>query len=204
MPRAKDISGLLKEFDQSFGPCSALAGIDEAGRGPLAGPVVCACVVMDGECTIPFVNDSKKLSPKRREELSLIIKEESVAWSVGVVDNETIDKVNILNATRQAMKQAISNLEVSPDIILIDGNNFGDLGFSYEAIVKGDSKSFAIACASIIAKVTRDKMMEDFDAIYPGYGFSSHKGYGTKAHYEAIRSLGFSPIHRMSFLKKLH
>lgn len=203
MPRGKDLSGTLKDYDLSYSATAMIAGLDEAGRGPLAGPVVAATALFSPEVVIPFVNDSKKLSEKRREELFLEIKEKALAVGVGIVDNLTIDRINILEATKLAMREALHNLSVTPDIILIDAVALDELVVPSYAITKGDAKSFAIAASSIIAKVTRDHIMQEYDKEYPGYGFAQHKGYGTKAHYEAIDAQGITPIHRKSFLKKI-
>jgi ribonuclease HII len=205
----------LKKPQQFFAPdCSfelpywndgkIVAGIDEAGRGPLAGPVVAAAVIFKSDPAEHLgINDSKKLSEKKREELFELIPGLSLAVGIGIVDHLEIDKINILQATQKAMRIAAENLKIKPDHLLVDGNYFKEFGISYETIVKGDGRSLSIAAASIIAKVTRDRWMtETADKLYPGYGFARHKGYGTKAHYEALDKLGISPIHRLSFLKK--
>lgn len=180
-----------------------IAGIDEAGRGPLAGPVVAAAVILPKDCLIEGVNDSKKLSESKREKLYTEITEKAIAWGVGVVDNNTIDELNILNATRRAMHTAVETLQVKPDYILIDAEKKVDTnGIPYLPIIKGDALSISIAAASIIAKVTRDRMMYEYDEIFPMYGFGKHKGYGTKAHIEAIKENGICIIHRKSFCKK--
>ena len=186
-----------------------IAGIDEVGRGPLAGPVYAACVVLPEDWDIPGVNDSKKLSAKRREELSEIIKERAVAYGIGVAEATEIDTINILEATKEAMKRAIDDCnevltekdEAVIDMLLIDAVKL-DTGIPYESIIKGDEKSLSIAAASIIAKVARDNFMTEMDAVYPGYDFASNKGYGTAKHYEGLRTIGYTPIHRRSFLKK--
>lgn len=181
-----------------------VAGIDEAGRGPLAGPVVAAAVILPKDCLIEGVNDSKKVSEKKREKLYDIIIENSIAWGVGIVDNNVIDEINILNATRKAMHVAIEELQVKPDYILIDAEKKVDTnGIPYLPIIKGDALSISIAAASIIAKVTRDRIMREYDKIFPMYGFEKHKGYGTKAHVEAIRENGLCMIHRKSFCTKI-
>lgn len=180
-----------------------IAGIDEAGRGPLAGPVVAAAVILPKDCLIEGVNDSKKLSESKREKLYTEITEKAIAWGVGVVDNNTIDELNILNATRRAMHTAVETLQVKPDYILIDAEKKVDTnGIPYLPIIKGDALSISIAAASIIAKVTRDRMMYEYDEIFPMYGFGKHKGYGTKAHIEAIKENGICIIHRKSFCEK--
>jgi len=177
-----------------------IIGMDEAGRGPLAGPVVAAAVIMPSEDLIVGVDDSKKLSEKMRQKLYAIIKEKAVDIGVGIVDHEVIDEVNILNASRMAFKQAFNELKVSGDVVLSDYITGLDIG-QYTAIKKGDSKCYSIACASIVAKVVRDEIMREFDNTITGYEFSSHKGYGTKKHYAALKQHGISKIHRRSFLK---
>lgn len=205
MPSPKDITLETTAFDAMYRKeGNVLAGMDEAGRGPLAGPVVCACVVFDEDCIIPFVNDSKKLSAKRRELLFDEIYKKAISIGVGIADNKLIDEINILNATKKAMADAVKALSVTPDIILVDALTIDEIKIPQEGIVKGDAKSFSIAAASIIAKVIRDRMMAEFDKVYPGYNFSSHKGYGTKAHYEALREHGPCEIHRRTFLKTMH
>ncbi len=181
-----------------------ICGVDEAGRGPLAGPVCAAAVILPPDIDIPGLNDSKKLSDKKRRELYPIIKELAVAYSIVLVDHETIDRINILQATLSAMEQAISGLEIRPDLALIDGNREKDFGVPCKTVVHGDSLSASIAAASVLAKVTRDDVMLSLAEEYPEYGFEVHKGYGTKAHYEALRNHGPSPIHRMTFLKKFY
>lgn len=177
-----------------------VSGVDEAGRGPLAGPVVAAAVILSEEIIIDEVNDSKKLTPKKREILFDKIKTQSLSYGIGIVDNEIIDKINILQATFLAMKQALSKLKIKPDIVLVDGNHkIPGLEIKQEAIISGDAKSQSIACASILAKVTRDNLMLDYAKQYPQYSFEKHKGYGTKAHIEAIRKFGACPIHRKTF-----
>ncbi len=180
-----------------------VAGIDEAGRGPLAGPVVAAAVVLPAGVFLPGVDDSKKLSPARREELAALIRDRALAVATGIVAHERIDEINILNATMQAMCQAVEALAVRPEHLLVDGPRGPDTGIPCSAIVDGDSLSFSIAAASIIAKVTRDHLMVEYDEQYPGYGFARHKGYGTREHREAIARLGFCPIHRRSFSVKI-
>jgi ribonuclease HII len=177
-----------------------IAGVDEAGRGPLAGPVVAAAVVFPSGTAIKGINDSKKLSSEQRELLFPKIHAQALAVGVGIVDASIIDDINILNATFRAMSQAIEALNISPHHLLVDGNRFYRSPIPYTTIVAGDATCYSIAAASIIAKVTRDRMMREFDEQYPGYGFARHKGYGTRAHYEALRELGLSPIHRRSFV----
>ena len=179
-----------------------ICGVDEAGRGPLAGPVCAAAVILPPHADIPGLNDSKKLSDKRRRELFPLIKEAAVAYGIGIATHKEIDEINILQATYLAMERAIQALSVKPELALIDGNRAKDFGLPVETVVKGDSRSASIAAASILAKVTRDDMMLELANTYPQYGFEIHKGYGTKAHYAALDAHGISPIHRMSFLKK--
>lgn len=181
-----------------------ICGVDEAGRGPLAGPVCAAAVILPKDLEIPGLNDSKKLTDKRRRELMPIIKEQALAFGIAFASHEEIDQINILQATFLAMERALSQLKIRPDLALIDGNRQKDFGINVETVVKGDSRSANIAAASVLAKVTRDDYMEAMAQEYPGYGFEIHKGYGTKAHYEALRNLGPSPIHRMTFLKKFY
>ena len=181
-----------------------ICGVDEAGRGPLAGPVCAAAVILPAHLEIPGLDDRKKLSDKRRRELFPIIKEQAIAYGIGLASHEEIDEINILQATFLAMERAIAQLKVEPEFALIDGNREKDFGLPVKTVVKGDSLSANIAAASVLAKVTRDVLMEEMALQYPGYGFEIHKGYGTKAHYEALRSLGASPIHRMTFLKKFY
>lgn len=180
-----------------------VCGVDEAGRGPLAGPVVAGAVILPKGCVIDGVNDSKKLSEKKREMLFDVIKEQAVCWSIGMASCEEIDEINILQATFLAMRRAVEGLSVNPDIALIDGNKTPGLDICEKAIIKGDAKSANIAAASILAKVTRDRYMLEMANKYPQYQFEKHKGYGTKLHYEMIKEYGISPIHRKSFLKKI-
>lgn len=181
-----------------------ICGVDEAGRGPLAGPVCAAAVILPPNMEIPGLNDSKKLSDKKRRELYPIIKEQAIAYGIAFVDHEKIDEINILQATYMAMGQAIAQLSVKPELALIDGNRAADFGVPTETVVHGDSLSASIAAASVLAKVSRDDYMLEMAKEYPQYGFEIHKGYGTKAHYAAITEHGTSPIHRMSFLKKFY
>ncbi|EQF25890.1 ribonuclease HII [Clostridioides difficile CD160] len=180
-----------------------IGGIDEAGRGPLAGPVVASVVVFKKDTKIEGVNDSKKLSEAKRDELFEVIKREALDYGIGIVNNEEIDEFNILNATYMAMKKAINCLKQAPDYLLVDAATIPGIDIAQNPIVKGDSKSISIAAASILAKVTRDSIMYQYDRVYPEYGFKSHKGYGTKEHYEAIEKHGITPIHRKSFLKNI-
>ena len=179
-----------------------IAGIDEAGRGPLAGPVVAASVILPVDYYNSEIKDSKKLTPKKRDKLFEVITRDAVSYGIGIVDNYEIDRINILEATMKAMQISINNLNVIPDYILVDGNHFFNCEINYKLIIKGDSKSLSIAAASILAKVTRDRLMNDYTINYPEYNFSKHKGYGTKEHINLIKKFGKSPIHRKSFLVK--
>lgn len=181
-----------------------ICGVDEAGRGPLAGPVCAAAVILPSNLDIPGLNDSKKLSDKRRRELFPVIKEKAIAYSIAFVDHTQIDEINILQATYLAMEHAINGLQIKPDLALIDGNRAKDFGVPVKTVVHGDSLSANIAAASVLAKVSRDDYMLEMAQTYPGYGFEIHKGYGTKSHYEALTKLGPCPIHRMTFLKKFY
>ena len=183
--------------------CINIAGVDEAGRGPLAGPVYAAAVILPPDTIIKGINDSKKLSEKRREELFSEITEKAIAYNICSIDEKRIDEINILNATYEAMNGAVNGLSITPDFVLIDGNRIGGMTLPYETVVKGDSKSISIAAASILAKVSRDRFICEMAERYPEYGFEQHKGYGTKAHNEAILKYGPCPIHRKTFLKKL-
>ena len=193
----------MKEFEREYDGCSLICGVDEAGRGPLAGPVAAGAVILPKDCTILYLNDSKKLSEKRREELFLEIREKAVSYSVGIVGPERIDEINILQATYEAMRQSVSGLGVVPDLLLNDAVTIPELAIPQVPIIKGDAKSVSIAAASILAKVTRDHLMEEYDRQFPQYGFAKHKGYGTAAHVAAIREFGPCPIHRRSFLKNI-
>ena len=203
----------MKEFDNGFTVVGSLvaAGTDEAGRGPLAGPVVAACVVLPEDFDVIGVDDSKKLSEKKREELFDKIQAKALAIGVGISDNITIDQINILQATKKAMKEAFLEAETrlkektgqSIDVLLADAVTLEELDVHQEAIIKGDAKSLSIAAASIIAKVTRDRIMLEYHRQYPWYGFDRNKGYGTKAHYQGIGAYGITPIHRKTFLKNL-
>ncbi|MBE6960058.1 MAG: ribonuclease HII [Ruminococcaceae bacterium] len=181
-----------------------ICGVDEAGRGPLAGPVCAAAVILPPHLEIPGLNDSKKLTDKKRRELFPIIKEQAIAYGIGLASHEEIDEINILQATFLAMQRAIDQLEGKADFALIDGNREKDFGLPVMTVVKGDGRSANIAAASVLAKVTRDDILEEQAKLYPQFGFEIHKGYGTKAHYEALRTYGPSPIHRMTFLKKFY
>ena len=181
-----------------------ICGVDEAGRGPLAGPVCAAAVILPEHLEIPGLTDSKKLSDKKRRELFPIIQEQAVAYGIGLASEAEIDEINILQATFLAMRRALDQLSVKPEIALIDGNRETDFGLPVKTVVKGDSLSANIAAASVLAKVTRDNIMVQMAETYPEYGFEIHKGYGTKAHYEALRQYGPCPIHRKTFLKKFY
>ena len=181
-----------------------ICGVDEAGRGPLAGPVCAAAVILPPNLEIPGLTDSKKLSDKKRRELFPVIQEQAVAYGIGSASEQEIDEVNILQATFLAMERAMEKLSVRPQLALIDGNRAKDFGLPVRTIVSGDALSASIAAASILAKVTRDRLMEELDGEYPLYGFAVHKGYGTKRHYEALRAFGPCPIHRRTFLKKFY
>lgn len=181
-----------------------ICGVDEAGRGPLAGPVCAAAVILPPNAEIPGLNDSKKLSDKKRRELYPIIKEQAIAYGIAFADHDEIDEINILQATYLAMERAINQLSLKPELALIDGNRAKDFGIPVQTVVHGDSLSASIAAASVLAKVTRDDVMLQMAEEYPGYGFEIHKGYGTKAHYAALTEKGPSPIHRITFLKKFY
>ena len=181
-----------------------ICGVDEAGRGPLAGPVCAAAVILPKGLELPGLNDSKKLTDKKRRELFPVIKEQAIAYGIGLASHEEIDEINILQATYLAMERAIAQLEGKADFALIDGNRAKDFGLPVRTVVKGDSLSASIAAASVLAKVTRDDIMLEMAKEYPEYGFEVHKGYGTKAHYEALRAHGHSAIHRLTFLKKFY
>ena len=202
---------LMREFERQYEDCAFICGIDEAGRGPLAGPVAAGAAILPKDCQILYLNDSKKLSESRREELFLEIKEKAIAWSVGIVGPERIDEINILQATYEAMRQAIAALPVQPDlllndpvpqVLLNDAVTIPGVAIPQVPIIKGDAKSVSIAAASILAKVTRDHMMEEYDKDYPEYGFAKHKGYGTPAHITALKEFGPTPIHRRTFITK--
>ncbi|MDO5546247.1 MAG: ribonuclease HII [Eubacteriales bacterium] len=191
------------EIEDSLG-LHFVCGVDEAGRGPLAGPVCAAAVILPEHLQIPGLNDSKKLTDKKRRELFPIIQEQAIAWGIGLASESEIDEINILQATFLAMRRALDQLTIRPEIALIDGNRETDFGLPVKTVVKGDSLSANIAAASILAKVTRDNIMVEMASQYPEYGFEIHKGYGTKAHYEALRTYGPCPIHRKTFLKKFY
>lgn len=192
---------LMKEFDREYKIYGTICGIDEAGRGPLCGPVVAAAVILPDEYNILYINDSKKLSETKREEVYKEIDKYAIAYGVGIVSPERIDEINILQATYEAMRTAIHKLSVTPDILLNDAVTIPMVDIKQVPIIKGDAKSQSIAAASIVAKVTRDHLMEEYDKLYPEYGFAKHKGYGTAAHIKAIKEYGPCPIHRRTFIK---
>lgn len=190
----------MKKYEKVYGEYSYICGIDEAGRGPLAGPVVAGAVILPKDCDILYINDSKQLTAKKRDELYDIIMEQAVSVGVGIVSPQRIDEINILQATYEAMRIAISKLSPTPDLLLNDAVKIPQVTIRQIPIIHGDAKSISIAAASIIAKVTRDRMMEEYDKLFPEYGFAGHKGYGSAAHIEAIRKFGPSPIHRTTFI----
>ena len=187
-------------FEREYGNHQAICGIDEVGRGPFAGPVVAAAVILPKDCDILYLNDSKKLSEKKRELLYDEIYEKAVAIGIGMSSEEVIDEINILQATYEAMRQAVSKLSVVPQLLLNDAVTIPEVVIPQVPIIKGDAKSVSIAAASIVAKVTRDRMMEDYDKIYPEYGFASNKGYGAQVHIDALKKYGPCPIHRRTFI----
>lgn len=193
----------MKEYEKKYDSFSWICGIDEVGRGPLAGPVVAGAVILPKDCKILYLNDSKQLTEKRREELYAVIMEKAVSTGLGFVAPERIDEINILQATYEAMREAISKLDPQPDILLNDAVTIPQVNIRQVPIIKGDAKSVSIAAASIIAKVTRDRLMVSYDEIYPEYGFASNKGYGAKAHLDALKKYGPTPIHRRTFIKNL-
>ena len=191
----------MSVYEEQYASCSYICGIDEVGRGPLAGPVVAGAVILPKDHTILYLNDSKKLSGKKRELLYDEIMEHAVATGIGMVGPARIDEINILQATYEAMRMAIENLQVKPDVLLNDAVTIPEVEIPQVPIIKGDAKSISIAAASIIAKVTRDRLMKEYDQVIPGYDFAGNKGYGTKAHLEGLRRLGPSPIHRRTFIR---
>lgn len=198
----------LKEIEEQIynknSTINYICGIDEAGRGPLAGPVVVASAIMPRNSMIEGVNDSKKVSEKKREELFEKIINEAISYGIGIVDHKEIDEINILNATKQGLTMSLKELKVKPELILVDAlKQIDTLGIPYTSIIKGDALCYSISCASIIAKVTRDRIMRQWDEIYPMYGFEKHKGYGTAMHIQAIKEYGPCPIHRRSFIKNI-
>lgn len=192
----------LCEFEKKYSECEYICGIDEVGRGPLAGPVMTAAVILPRDCRILYINDSKKLSEKKREELYAEIMEKAVSVGIGYASHDRIDEINILQATYEAMRMAVSRLSVQPELLLVDAVHIPDIACRQISIIKGDARSQSIAAASIIAKVTRDHLMTAFDACFPEYGFASNKGYGTAAHIQALKTAGPSPIHRRTFIRK--
>ena len=193
----------MKSFEKEYASYSYICGIDEVGRGPLAGPVVAGAVILPKDCDILYLNDSKQLSEKNREELYDVIMEKAVSTGLGFVSPERIDQINILQATYEAMREAIAKLSPQPDLLLNDAVTIPKVAIRQVPIIKGDAKSISIAAASIIAKVTRDRLMVQYDSVFPEYGFASNKGYGAAAHIEALRKYGPTPIHRRSFIKNL-
>ena len=193
------LQGMLA-YEREYAVYGMICGIDEAGRGPLAGPVAAGAVILPRDCEILYLNDSKKLSPKRRDALYDEIMEKAVSYGIGIVDAKRIDEINILQATYEAMRQAIGKLSIVPDVLLNDAVTIPDVPMRQVPIIGGDGKSLSIAAASVLAKVTRDRMMEAYDSLYPEYGFAAHKGYGTAAHIAAIKEYGPCPLHRRSFI----
>ena len=191
----------LKQYEREYESYEFICGIDEVGRGPLAGPVVAGAVILPKDCDILYINDSKKLSAAKREELYDEIMEKAVATGIGMVSPQRIDEINILQATYEAMREAIAKLNPQPDILLNDAVTIPQVSIKQVPIIKGDAKSISIGAASIIAKVTRDRLMEEYDSILPGYGFASNKGYGSADHIKAIKDMGPTPIHRLTFIK---
>lgn len=193
----------MQKFEEEYSAYRYICGVDEVGRGPLCGPVVAGAVILPKNCQILYINDSKKLSEKMRDVLYDEIAKEAIAWSVGVVSPARIDEINILQATYEAMRMAIENLKVTPDILFNDAVTIPGIDIMQVPIIKGDAKSQSIAAASIMAKVTRDRMMQEYDKMYPEYGFAKNKGYGTKEHMNALKELGPTPIHRRTFIKNI-
>ena len=193
----------INKFDRQYLAHGHICGVDEVGRGPLAGPVLACALILPENCNILYINDSKKLSDKKREELYNIIIDKALSYGIGMVSPEDIDELNILRATYQAMRLAVENLSIKPDLILSDGFTIPNVDIKQVPIVKGDSKSMSIGAASIVAKVTRDRMMVAYDKVYPAYNFAQNKGYGTKEHINAIKTQGLTPIHRRSFVQNI-
>ena len=200
LEKEKQRTESLKKFEKEYAAFGYLCGIDEVGRGPLAGPVVAGAVILPKDCDILYLNDSKQLSEKKREELYDVIIEKAVSVGLGFSSPERIDEINILQATYEAMREAVSKLSVQPDVLLNDAVTIPGLPMKQVPIIKGDAKSVSIAAASIVAKVTRDRMMVEYDTVFPEYGFASNKGYGAAAHIEALKKYGPCPIHRRSFI----
>lgn len=193
----------MKRYELEYAAYAHICGIDEVGRGPLAGPVVAGAVILPKDCSLLYLNDSKKLSEKKREELYEKIMETAVSVGIGYNTPARIDEINILQATYEAMREAVGNLSVKPDLLLNDAVTIPEIEIRQVPIIKGDAKSISIAAASIVAKVTRDRLMVKYGEVYPEYGFASHKGYGTALHREAIKKYGPTPIHRKSFIKNI-
>lgn len=191
----------MKEFERQYSQYSFICGVDEVGRGPLAGPVIASAVILPKDCEILYLNDSKQLSEKKREELYEEIMEKAISVGIGSASHETIDRINILQATYEAMRQAILDLNVVPDVLLNDAVHIPEVFIEQVSIIKGDARSVSIAAASVIAKVTRDRLMAQYDEVFPGYDFASNKGYGSAKHIQALKEIGPSPIHRRSFIK---
>lgn len=204
LQREKDRIHRMKEFERKYGNMGLVCGVDEAGRGPLAGPVVAGAVILPPDCEILYLDDSKKLSARKREELYEVIVEEAVAVGMGYASHMRIDEINILQAAYEAMAEAVVKLEVKPQVLLNDAVRIPQVDIYQVPIIHGDARSLSIAAASVVAKVTRDRLMVEYDKEMPQYGFAAHKGYGSPAHYEALRKYGPSPIHRKSFLRKFH
>jgi len=190
----------MMEFERKYSECKYICGVDEVGRGPLAGPVVACAIILPKETYFEYLNDSKKVTEKRREKLYGELTSEAVAYSLGIVSAEVIDEINILQATYKAMKEAVDGLSIKPDKILVDAVHIPDIDIPQVGIVKGDAKSVSIAAASVVAKVYRDRMMADYGKLYPEYMFEKNKGYGTKDHRDALKRIGMSPIHRKTFI----
>ncbi len=201
LEKEKQRTESLKVYEKEYAPFGYVCGIDEAGRGPLAGPVVAGAVILPKDCQILYLNDSKQLSEKKREELYDVIMENAISCGIGYASAERIDEINILQATYEAMREAVSKLSISPDILLNDAVTIPKITIRQVPIIKGDAKSVSIAAASIIAKVTRDRLMMEYDKVFPEYGFASNKGYGAQAHIEALKKFGPTPIHRKTFIK---
>ena len=200
LQRERDRLYAMAEYERKHADCEDICGIDEVGRGPFAGPVMAGAVILPKDCEILYLNDSKKLSAKRREELYEEIREKAVSWAVARVEPERIDEINILQATYEAMREAVSKLSVRPDILLVDAVHIPEVDIPQDSIVKGDAKSVSIAAASVLAKVTRDNIMTEYAKEYPGYGFEKNMGYGTAEHRNALAAMGPTPIHRRSFI----
>lgn len=201
LEKEKERTRALQQYERKYESAGFVCGIDEVGRGPLAGPVVAGAVILPRDCGILYLNDSKQLSARKREELYEVIMREAVATGIGYASPARIDEINILQATYEAMREAIGKLAVKPDILLNDAVTIPGVNIRQVPIIKGDAKSVSIAAASIIAKVTRDRLMVQYDSVFPGYGFAANKGYGAAAHIEALKQLGPTPIHRRSFIK---